>query len=190
MTKENSSDQTLLNFILEELQQANQQLAIQQDSLKYLRENLRQPVANDFPERKIEELKSTLELYHARLLPPIHAKFKHIFLVHISTVIAFTIFTDLVVILWLYMNKSAEVSYLTADAIKYRHLKLSANPTLSRLLAATDSLYLFNPSDFEKEVRNREFVLTKTSVPLPASGRQENLPAGTRPKPGKKSSSK
>ena len=160
MAKENSNEQALLNLILEELQQSNQQLTAQNGSLKKLNEKINQPVGNDFPEKKVEELKNSLQQYHARLLQPVPAKVRHYFYVHITTVIAL-FFIGLIILAWLYMGKIDEVRSLKSSAIKYRHLRLSENSSLARLLNATDSLYAHDPGYFEKNVKDRERIRKK-----------------------------
>lgn len=156
MTKENSNEQALLNLILEELQQSNQQLATQQVNIETLSQRINQAATYDFPERKVEELKNSLQQYHARLLQPVPAKVRHYFYVHTTTVIALLFFIGLITLAWMYMDKIDEARSLKSSAVKYRHLKLSENTSLARLLNATDSLYANDPGYFERNVEDRE----------------------------------
>ncbi|WP_276500981.1 hypothetical protein [Terrimonas pollutisoli] len=156
MAKETSNEQALLKLILEELQHSNQQLAGQHGYLEELKEKMNHPVINDFREKKVEELKSALYQYHVKLLQLIPAKVKHYYYVHTTTAIAFMFFIGLTALSWLYMDQSVEIRSLKTNAIKYRHLKLSENRSLIQLLNITDSLYIYDPGDFEKNVKSKE----------------------------------
>jgi hypothetical protein len=77
---------------------------------------------------------------------------KHHFYFKTTAVIATAFFMLIVTLSWLYLGKRKELNTNRANDIKYRYLKLNANPNLKKILLLTDSLYLFAPDSMQKKV--------------------------------------
>ena len=77
---------------------------------------------------------------------------KHHFYFKTTAVIATSFFMIIVVLTWLYLGKRQEANAQKANDIKYRYLKLNANPNFKKILRLTDSLYLFVPDSIQKKV--------------------------------------
>ena len=85
-------------------------------------------------------------------ITPVQTVVKHDFYFKTTAVIAISFFMIIVILTWLYLGKRKEANAHKENDIKYRYLKLNANPNLKKILRLTDSLYLFAADSMQKKV--------------------------------------
>ena len=93
---------------------------------------------------------------------------KHHHHIKTTTVIAIIISLILIVLTWLYLDTRKEAESNRANDLKYRFLKVHANPGLVNLLLLTDSLYTLDPDSMQNKVNKLELQQTR-GYPLPVN---------------------
>lgn len=85
-------------------------------------------------------------------ITPVQTVVKHHFYFKTTAVIATSFFMVIIILSLLYLGKRRELNTHQENDIKYRYLKLNANPNLKKVLSLIDSLYLFDPDSMQEKV--------------------------------------
>lgn len=109
-----------------------------------------------FPTEEMRELSTDLVITNALLKQPVKQKVIHHHYMDKALWVAAILFNVVVMLVIFLSNARDQISENRESDIKYRHIKLSNDKNQRNILQQTDSLYLADPAQMQKDVIREE----------------------------------